>query len=384
MTGPVPPPDSSRPTEPALAADAPGSAWIGTLAAVFLAGLLVLFVDAFAFRSGLYDRIAEPQSMGGRTATLAHGIQAWSPRPYAKRVLLVGDSRTQENCSARAMEAAYEADGRNVEAVVAALPGTELLNWTLLLRAVDPGADRFDVIAFGVSDYDAYSYEPFPVRDQDVSAAMPLLHLSDRDLLPRRAIEPAGRGRAAVCLLLKGYGYRRDLRELINGPARRVEDARWWREHVLDDARNYGGLSTSLAGARYDRAGRHVVFPSGYPRDERAEVNRYVRRGPPRMRHPDHERRVLARLLEHYEGSDTRLVFYRHPRLPFVGDGWPAPDPDSPLRAAATAGRVTLLPEHLFDPLESPAFFADALHLNRRGRAELTRTLASSLPLFGG
>lgn len=322
--------------------------------------------------------------MGGQTATLAHGIRAWSPRPYAKRVLLVGDSRTQDNCSAHGLEAACEAEGWNVEVVVAALPGTELLSWTLLLRAIDPGADRFDVVAFGVSGYDAYSYESFPVRDQDVSAAMPLLRIGDRALFPPDAVEPAGRSRLDVSLLLKGYGYRRDLRELVNAPARRVDDARWWREHVLDDARNYGGMSLSLAGARYDRAARRVLFPDGYPQEERADVARYVRRGPPRLRHPDHERLVLERLLAHYDGSDTRLVFYRHPRLPFVGDDWPAPVPDSPLRQAAAAGRVTLLPEHLFDPLESPEFFADGLHLNQRGRRELTRLLAAALPVGAG
>lgn len=382
MPGPLPSRD--LPTGAGTPPSAPrsGHAWSGTLSAVLLAGLLVFLADGVAFRSGLYDRIAEPQSMGGRTTTLAYGLEQWQPRRYAKTILLLGDSRTQENVSARGMEAAFP--GRNVEAQVAALPGTELVDWILFLREVDPDADRFTVIAFGVSDYDARSWDEYPVRDQHFAAALPLLRFSDRPLFRSGEIEPAGRARARLSFLLKGYGYRRDVQDLVNAPLHRREDAAWWRAHVLDDARNYAGMETSLAGARYDRATEQVAFPPGYPAKDRAEVTRYVRRGPPPYRHAEYERRALARLLAHYEGSGTRLVFYRQPRLPFVDESeWPSPDPASPLREAAAAGRVTLLPDRLFAPLESPEFFADALHLNRNGRAELTRTLAASLPIFG-
>ncbi|MGB9455050.1 MAG: hypothetical protein WCB12_03345, partial [Bryobacteraceae bacterium] len=57
----------------------------------------------------------------------------------------------------------------------------------------------------------------------------------------------------------------------------------------------------------------------------------------------------------------------------------PPPDPHSTVRRFAASGRIVLLPEHMFDSLERPELFGDALHLNEEGGYQFSMMLAGEV-----
>jgi hypothetical protein len=79
---------------------------------------------------------------------------------------------------------------------------------------------------------------------------------------------------------------------------------------------------------------------------------------------------------EMYRGSRTLLVFMRLPRGPLVRPELPPVKPYGSVRELAARPEVTLIDEHLFDSLERPQFFRDAIHLNRPGFERFSFPLA--------
>jgi hypothetical protein len=57
----------------------------------------------------------------------------------------------------------------------------------------------------------------------------------------------------------------------------------------------------------------------------------------------------------------------------------PPPNPSSSVRQFAAAGRIALMPEHLFDSLERPELFGDAFHVNEEGGYEFSMMLAGEV-----
>ena len=92
-----------------------------------------------------------------------------------------------------------------------------------------------------------------------------------------------------------------------------------------------------------------------------------------------YRRQWLGAILDRYRGSRTRFIFLRLPRGPVVRPDPPPPDPDSTARQFAAAGRVILLPEHMFDSLERPELFGDALHVNEEGGYQFSMMLAGEI-----
>ena len=83
-----------------------------------------------------------------------------------------------------------------------------------------------------------------------------------------------------------------------------------------------------------------------------------------------------GRIRDHYRDSDTRLIFFRLPRGPWVRpDSRPA-NPEASVRLLARERNVTLLPEDFFNGLELPGNFQDQMHLNQTGLRLFTTMLA--------
>jgi hypothetical protein len=83
-----------------------------------------------------------------------------------------------------------------------------------------------------------------------------------------------------------------------------------------------------------------------------------------------------SRIIEHYRGSGTKLIFLRVPRAPIPPPEHP-PKLDSAIRRVASEPDVIVLDEHLFDPLERADLFADPMHLNAEGLNRFSRILAT-------
>jgi hypothetical protein len=89
-------------------------------------------------------------------------------------------------------------------------------------------------------------------------------------------------------------------------------------------------------------------------------------------------RRWYGRIIDHYRGSGTKLIFLRVPRAPQAPPE-PPPKLNSAIRQIASQPDVVVLDEHLFDQLERTDLFADPMHLNGEGMNRFSRILATEV-----
>jgi len=87
----------------------------------------------------------------------------------------------------------------------------------------------------------------------------------------------------------------------------------------------------------------------------------------------------LGRIRDHYRGSKTRVVFLRLPRGAWIRPDMPPTNPQSSLHELEKEPNFTLLPEHLFDELETPERFHDEVHMNQLGLDRFTEILARTM-----
>ena len=101
-----------------------------------------------------------------------------------------------------------------------------------------------------------------------------------------------------------------------------------------------------------------------------------LRDAPPLTRElAEYRRRWFGAIIARYRGTRTRLIAVRLPRGPVVRPNLPA-DEGGTLREYAARGELALLDEHLFDELERPELFGDALHMNAAGGERFSLKLA--------
>jgi hypothetical protein len=91
-----------------------------------------------------------------------------------------------------------------------------------------------------------------------------------------------------------------------------------------------------------------------------------------------YRRMWFGKIVDHYRGSRTRLIFVRLARGPVVRPGL-ATDSSSSIRDIGARGEAVLLPEHRFDELERPELFGDALHMNQQGGVAFSTLLAKEV-----
>jgi len=87
----------------------------------------------------------------------------------------------------------------------------------------------------------------------------------------------------------------------------------------------------------------------------------------------------LGRTADRYRTSRTKIVFFRLPRGPILRPDYLVKKRSSSIRELASRPNVILANEHLFDCLEHPEFFKDAVHLNRDGVERFSAMLADEV-----
>jgi hypothetical protein len=347
-----------------------------------LAGCVLFLADAAVFRSGLYFRIVEPDSAPGSFEREIR-VERARRRDGRKRILIVGDSRSLAIRPHLAEEWSKQwgtAFGN------AAVRGSTPRGWYYLLRELDPTANRYDAVVFGVADFDDNNDDAHWESTEEVEMPASSLHLADLFDYPWTFQEPGYRRDAFLECLLKGSAYKRDFQELLSHPMARAKKAAQSRRDYAWWVWTYVGVDWSLAGLEVDWGARKVKFPESVDATSRRVLREKVENpvGPDDGWKAAMRREWLGRIARHYRGSHTRLVFARLPSspIPLPAERRPVPIRGMLRDLAAQQPNVLFLDEHLFDHLERPENFYDFTHLNAVGATAATKILVDQLPLI--
>ena len=250
-----------------------------------------------------------------------------------------------------------------------------------MLREVDPHADRYAAIVVPVNSYDDRDYEDLNDRDLDIRYLAPLLRVTDTFDFSLSFPGWSGRKQAALACLFKGLAYQRDIQDFLANFRKRLEHVRTVHKDSAGWIYDAVWTSRSMAGIQVDWAARKAVLPTaGFRPEQLPEMSEQLFRGraPRTLQAAAYRRRWFGRIVAHYRGSKTRLVFLRLPRGPVVRPD-DASDESGSLWELAAHGEIVLMGEHEFDGLERPELFGDLLHLNEAGSREFSMLLARKI-----
>jgi hypothetical protein len=324
------------------------------------------------FRTGVYSRVLEPDSSTGLLQSI---LDDEKRRTVAgpHEVLAIGDSRM--GFRARAANELEAATGYHFATI--GMPGSTPRAWYYMLRDVDPTARRYAAILIGVNEYDDEDFEDLSAREMDIRYVTPLLGWAD--VLPFAASYPDWRTRweAARAALFKGYAFRADFQDFLAHHRDRMKKIAVARRE--DGPRRYNELwgSYAVTGLSVDWKTRTIHFPEDSTESQKRELTDVLLR--PTIQQTGLRGQYLrlwyGRIVQHYRGSRTKVVFMRLPRGPVLRPAV-AGKTAAARELAAANPNVWLLPEHAFDSLEQPRYFGDAMHLNHVGSQEFSRMVA--------
>lgn len=260
--------------------------------------------------------------------------------------------------------------------------GTRPRCWYYMLRDADPTARRYAAVILPVGDYDDED-----TRDDQEEWIVDLRYVAARLRLPDvldfagsyRSLR--GRWQALRGGLFKGAVYSEDFHAFLLDPLARVRtaqrakrDSGVWTDNYEPDRRNLNGL-------RVDWNARRITFPEGLTAAEREVIERVLLEPavPQTGRCAIYRRRWFGRIIQRYRGTGTRVIFMRLPRGPVPRPAWLVQKTSSSIREFASQPHVTLLDEHLFEPLERLEFYHDPLHLNAEGAVRFSTILAQEV-----
>ena len=334
------------------------------LARLLLALAIAFATDALLFRTGWYERLLEPDSSTANVERMIAVERAKLTVPARYHVVSVGDSRM--GFFVRHGNQRSGAAGFRFGAL--SLGGAPPRCWPYLLRAVDPGADRYSAIIIPLNDYDDLDAdEVLAERLTDVQYLSGQLRLSDLPEFTLSHPEWSTRWQVLRAMLFKGFAYQQDVHAFLERPQARLDKVRLfrgWEQWVYD----YKGETRSLAGIEVDLPTKTVKFPPGTPEDVRNLIDRVLKADPVPYNGTmaTYRRRWLGKIVDRYRGSRTRLIFIRLPSVPIPLPPHPV-NGGSSIRQFAREPHVTVVDENFFEPLSKPELFTDLWHLNGAG-----------------
>ena len=344
----------------------------------FLAILGLLAGDALLFRTPWYPSYLEPDSSTGLFELILRRERDAQAANGDNMIATLGDSRF-----AYAPRLSNEITSKTGYVFRhAGVAGSDARAWYYMLRDLDPTAQRYRALIFGVNDYDDED-QLFNPNDDVRALHYVIARLRWSDVFgfagsfDQRALKwEALRGGA-----LKGIIYQADFRAFLSDPMKRIRYVQLCRTGYEGWTYNYLETDHSMAGLEIDWKAWTVKFPSGADEDQKETVQSYLMRQPAPQtgRNAAFRRLWFGRIMDRYRGSRTRIIFVRLPR-----GAIPRPDGlyhplSSSIREFASRPNVLLCDEHAFDSLERPELFKDALHLNRAGIARFSPMLAERI-----
>ncbi len=337
-----------------------------------VAGMIAL-LDGSIFHSGLYDRLIDPSSAAGAIQNaLSNG--RYRSTLVKNQVLAVGDSRMDFRLKTTDQN---QRGGRSFGTI--AVPGSTPRCWFYMLRAIDPDRNQFTAILLPFDDYIDEDWEDHSTRLIDLAMIAPLLTL--RDIPEFCSSYPTAelKARCVAGLLAKGWTYQQDLQRLLRDYKLRQRSLDWTRTNSYATLYNFPGTEQSLEGLTVDWQKREFGFPPQLSDARRRGIEDVLLRGgaPQLGTLTRYRLQWYGKIAARYAGTKTKLIYFQLPRGPLV-----RPTPNLEATALRTLSRdknsITLSPD-LFEHLERPKFFIDAMHLNRLGSERFTDALVSAV-----
>jgi hypothetical protein len=342
--------------------------------AIPLSLLAAFALDGLVFHTSLYPSIAEPGASAGIIRLFLQNELMRYKEGDSNQVLAIGDSRM----GGFFPRLANQQNTGYVFATISA-PGATPRCWYYMLREVDPEATRYKAVIIPVDDYDLNEViEPFGDRLLDINMLAAELRYSDIPEFANSFDIPDRKVKAFVDLTFRGLVYKEDFQDFIRHPRSRLRNVALNRvdSHIwFYDVR---GSEHSLEGVQVDWARKTVTVPPGATPEEKARYeHRFLDPRPMEEgRWAKYFEHWIGKIVEHYGGSHTRLIFIRLPRGPFIRPDQPPPNPDSYVRRLAGEPTILLTAEHYFEALEKPELFGDEIHLNARGSERFSPMVA--------
>jgi hypothetical protein len=349
------------------------------IAVILLLACLLLFgLDALLFRTRLYCQILEPDSSAGLLELILWREKAAQQKAGDNVVVTLGNSRM--GYSPKGVDQRPRQTGYVVR--TAAIPGSDPRSWYYLLRDLDPTARRYRAIVFGIDDYDDedHLFEP----DDDIRAlhyCIARLRLSDTIEFARSFHSPAIQWEAFRGALLKGIALQSDIQAFLSHPRKRIELVRLCHRGWPGWTYDFVESSSNLAGLQIDWSTLKATYPPGTTEEQKSSVGSFLLHepNPQTGRLAQFMRTWLGRTADRYRTSRTKIIFIRLPRGPIPRPDYLVKKRSSSIRELASRPNVILANEHLFDGLEHPEFFKDAMHMNREGVERFSAMLADEV-----
>jgi hypothetical protein len=335
-------------------------------------------LDAALFRTDLYASYLEPDSSAGQFELILRRERLAQQGRGDNVVLTLGDSRFAY--SPRLCNELTPRSGlvfRN-----AGVAGTDARAWYYMLRDLDPGADRYRALVFGVEDFDDVDDSPDHADDErTLHYVIHRLRLSDVPDFASSFHDPELRWQAWRGGLWKGFIHARDIREFLSHPRQRVDYVHLCRQGFEEWTYGYVESAETMVGVDIDWENGRATFPPGANQNQRDTVNSQLASPPvPQVRLAEFRRRWFGRIVERYRGRRTTIVFVQLPRGPFPRPASQRPRAETAsLRELASPPGVVLGDAHAFDFLEHPELFKDGTHLNREGIARFSPRLVDEI-----
>ena len=349
------------------------------IALTLLFACLGLFgLDALLFRTHLYMSILEPDSSAGLLELILWREKRAQRTAGDNLVVTLGNSRM--GYVPKVVDIRPRQTGYAVR--TAAVAGSDPRSWYYLLRDLDPTARRYRAIVFGVNDYDDEDRLFNP--DDDIRAlhyCIARLRLGDAIEFARSFHSREFQWEAFRGSVLKGIALQSDIQAFLAHPLKRIEYVRLCHRSWPDWTYDYVESSRNMVGLQIDWSTLTATYPPGMTEEQKGSVPSFLTHepNPQTGRLARYFRTWLGRTADRYRESRTKIIFLRLPRGPIPRPDYLVKKRSSTIRELASRPNVILANEHLFDCLEHPEFFKDAMHMNRDGVEKFSAMLADEV-----
>jgi hypothetical protein len=349
------------------------------IALTLLLACLGLFgLDALLFRTRLYCSILEPDSSAGLLELILWREKEAQYKAGDNLVVTLGNSRmgyVPKGVDLRPRQTGYVVR-------TAGVAGSDPRAWYYLLRDLDPTARRYRAIVFGIDDYDDEDRLFNP--DDDIRAlhySIARLRLGDTIKFAQSFHSREVQLEALRGAVLKGIALQSDIQAFLAHPLKRIAYVRLCHQGWPDWTYNYVESSSNMVGLQIDWSTLTATYPPGMTEEQKGTVRSFLIHEPnPQTGRLAHFLRTwLGRTADRYRESRTKVIFFRLPRGPIPRPDYLVKKRSSSIRELASRPNVILANEHLFDSLEHPEFFKDAMHLNRDGVERFSAMLADEV-----